>query len=295
MFGGREVALGESTVVRRLLPNLGRRLVGAWCFVDHYGPDDIADQPGMAVPPHPHLGLQTVSWLLDGEVHHRDSIGSDVLIRAGELGLMTAGRGIAHAEHSPVGHPALLHGVQLWVALPDGARQVDPAWSHHRALPVVADSGLEATVILGELAGARSPGQAHTPIVGADVALSAGADATIALEPDFEYAVLATIGALEVEAVPLVPGSMLYLGTGRGALRLRSEGAARALILGGEPFSERIVMWWNFVARSSAEIEAARESWTSGATFGVVAAAGDPLPAPPMPAGTLRPGGSVRH
>jgi redox-sensitive bicupin YhaK (pirin superfamily) len=142
LFAGREVSLGGSTVVRRLLPNLGRRLVGAWCFVDHYGPDDIANESGMAVPPHPHIGLQTVSWLLEGEVHHRDSTGSDQLIRPGELGLMTAGRGIAHAEHSPVAHPALLHGVQLWMALPGAARNADSSWGHHPVAPVRRSSRL---------------------------------------------------------------------------------------------------------------------------------------------------------
>jgi len=295
LFAGREVALGESTVVRRLLPNLGRRLVGPWCFVDHYGPDDIATGTGMVVPPHPHIGLQTVSWLLDGEVHHQDSIGSDQLIRPGELGLMTAGRGIAHAEHSPVPHPAMLHGVQLWVALPDGARETEPTWSHHPSLPTLSEAGMAATVIMGELAGERSPGRAYSPIVGADVSLAIHADAVVALEPDFEYAVLAMSGELDIDASPLTPGAMLYLGCGRRELRLRSETGARVLLLGGEPFAEQIVMWWNFVARTGEEISAAREQWMSGEQFGVVAGGGDPLPAPELPPGNLKPGGSRRR
>ena len=137
----RAVPLGESTVVRRLLPTMGRRMVGAWCFVDHYGPDEIAREPGMQVPPHPHTGLQTVSWLLDGEVHHRDSLGSDVLIRPGELGLMTAGGGIAHSEQSPDPHSPMLHGAQLWVALPDSQRERAPSFDHHRELPVLREPG----------------------------------------------------------------------------------------------------------------------------------------------------------
>jgi quercetin 2,3-dioxygenase len=295
LFKGREVSLGESTVVRRLLPNLGRRLVGAWCFVDHYGPDDIANQPGMGVPPHPHIGLQTVSWLLEGEVHHRDSIGSDQLIRPGELGLMTAGRGIAHAEHSPAPHPALLHGVQLWVALPAEVRDTLPGWSHHSMLPLVSDAGMLATVIMGELAGERSPGRTYSPLFGADVALTAGAVAVVPLEPDFEYAVLVMSGRLDVEGVALTPGAMLYLGCGRRELRLRSEVSARVLLLGGEPFAEQIVMWWNFVARTGEEIAAAREGWMTHEQFGTVVGGGDPLPAPAMPPGTLQPGGSVRQ
>jgi quercetin 2,3-dioxygenase len=294
VVAGREVLLGESTKVRRLLPNLGRRLVGPWCFVDHYGPDDIADGPGMQVPPHPHMGLQTVSWLLAGEVHHSDSLGSVEVIRPGGLGLMTSGHGIAHAEQSPVPHPALLHGVQLWVALPDSARDVAPAWAYHPTLPRLSATGLTATVIMGELAGASAPGQTHSPIVGADLALDPGADTLVPLEPDFEHAVLVASGTVEVDGVPLTPGAMLYLGAARRDLRLSAQPGARVLLLGGEPFAEQIVMWWNFVARSGDEVAAAREQWITGTRFGAVAGAGDPLAAPPMPPGRLKPGGSVR-
>ncbi|MEP7178105.1 MAG: pirin family protein [Pseudonocardiales bacterium] len=296
MFAGRQVVLGESTKVRRLLPNLGRRLVGAWCFADHYGPDDIATGPGMQVPPHPHMGLQTVSWLLAGEIHHRDSLGNNQVVRAGELGLMTAGHAIAHAEQSPASHTALLHGVQLWVALPDDVRSMAPAWAHHPDLPALTDTGLTATVIMGSLAGAVSPGQAHSPLVGADLALDAGAQALLPLEPDFEHAVLAMSGSFDVDGVDVAPGSMLYLGCGRRDLRLRSGGGARALLLGGEPFDEQIVMWWNFVGRTSEEIAMARDDWAAGNRFGVVRGyAGDPLPAPPLAAGRLKPGGGTRR
>src|SRR4051812_49325547 len=162
LLAPRDVPLGEGTVVRRLLPNLGRRMVGAWAFVDHYGPDDISDEPGMQVPPHPHIGLQTVSWLHGGEVLHRDSLGSLQTVRPKELGLMTSGRAIAHSEESPRGHGPVLHGAQLWVALPDSDRGTDPAFEHHADLPVVDGPGLSATVILGELDGAASPGTVFT-------------------------------------------------------------------------------------------------------------------------------------
>ncbi|WP_028924595.1 pirin family protein [Pseudonocardia acaciae] len=305
---GREVMLGESTKVRRLLPTLGRRLVGAWCFLDHYGPDDIAGAPGMQVPPHPHIGLQTVSWLLDGEVHHRDSLGNDVTIRPGQLGLMTAGRAIAHSEQSPPVHPALLHGAQLWVALPGHARDVAPAFEHHATLPVLTDGGLRATVLLGELAGAVSPGTVHSPLVGADLELEAGADALLPLEPDFEYAVIVAsgnagvdgagvrtepAGDAEVADARVAPGELLYLGTGRTELRVRAQDAARLLLLGGEPFAERIVMWWNFVAADGEAVAAAREDWMAGRRFGTVAG-GDPLPAPALPPTPLIPRGRTR-
>ncbi|MFF1799174.1 pirin family protein, partial [Kitasatospora sp. NPDC058263] len=172
LLTGRQVPLGESTVVRRLLPNLGRRMVGAWCFVDHYGPDDIADEPGMQVPPHPHMGLQTVSWLHQGEVLHRDSLGSLQTVRPYELGLMTSGRAISHSEESPRAHARFLEGAQLWVALPDAHRHTAPAFEHHADLPVVTAPGLRGTVILGSLDTATSPGTAYTPLVGADLALT---------------------------------------------------------------------------------------------------------------------------
>jgi redox-sensitive bicupin YhaK (pirin superfamily) len=290
LIAGREVWLGESTRVRRLLPTLGRRMVGAWCFVDHYGPDDITGEPGMQVPPHPHIGLQTVSWLLDGEVLHRDSLGNEQLIRPGELGLMTAGRAIAHAEQSPVRHPALLHGAQMWVALPDTARAVAPAWQHHHELPALTDGGLTATVILGDLAGARSPGRTYSPLVGVDLALAPGARALLPVEADFEYAVLSASGFAEVDGTVLEPGALLYLGCGRHDLRLASEPGARLLLLGGEPFAEQIVMWWNFVARTGEEIVEARDAWMRGSRFGTVHDyAGAPLAAPPLPATPLKP------
>jgi quercetin 2,3-dioxygenase len=295
VFAGKEVALGESTVVRRLLPNLGRRLVGAWCFVDHYGPDDIAATPGMQVPPHPHIGLQTVSWLLTGEVHHCDSLGSDQLIRPGQLGLMTAGAAITHAEQSPVPHPALLHGVQLWVALPEAARHVEPAWEHHSDLPVLRDHGATATVILGSLGGAASPGTVHSSLVGVDVALDAGADVLLPLEAEFEHAVLVMSGSAVVDGASLSPGTMIYLGCARRDLSISSDDGAGVLLLGGVPFEEEIVMWWNFVARSNDEIVAAREEWTAGNAFGDVAGFdGYRLPAPELPPGRLKPGGAVR-
>ncbi|MFE9816110.1 pirin family protein [Streptomyces sp. NPDC005773] len=295
LLAPRHVRLGESTEVRRLLPNLGRRMIGAWAFVDHYGPDDIADEPGMQVPPHPHMGLQTVSWLHEGEVLHRDSLGSLETIRPRELGLMTSGRAISHSEESPRPHAALLHGAQLWVALPDAHRTVEPHFQHHKDLPTVTAPGLTATVILGILDGATSPGTAYTPIVGADLALSGGAEARLPLDPDFEYAVLSMSGEAEVDGVPVLPGSMLYLGCGRSELPLRAESDAGLMLLGGEPFEEEIVMWWNFIGRSHTEIEEARQAWAEGSRFGEVHGYdGGRLAAPALPPVALKPRGRVR-
>ncbi|MFF5635935.1 pirin family protein [Streptomyces sp. NPDC012825] len=295
LLSPRHVRLGESTEVRRLLPNLGRRMVGAWVFVDHYGPDDITDEPGMQVPPHPHTGLQTVSWLHEGEVLHRDSTGSLQTIRPRELGLMTSGRAISHSEESPRPHARFLHGAQLWVALPDAHRHVDPHFEHHADLPRATAPGLTATVILGSLDGAASPGTAYTPIVGADLALTAGAEVNLPLEPDFEYAVLTMSGEARVDGVPVLPGSMLYLGCGRTELPLHALSDAGLMLLGGEPFAEEIVMWWNFVGRSGEEIAQARNDWEKGSRFGEVHGYdGARLPAPALPTTPLKPRGRVR-
>lgn len=295
LLAPRRVQLGEDTEVRRLLPNLGRRMVGAWAFVDHYGPDDIADEPGMQVPPHPHMGLQTVSWLHDGEVLHRDSLGSLQTVRPRELGLMTSGRAISHSEESPKEHARFLHGAQLWVALPEAHRTIEPHFQHHTDLPLVTAPGVTATVIMGELDGAASPGTAYTPIVGADLALAGGAEARLPLDPDFEYAVLSMSGEAEVDGVPVLPGSMLYLGCGRTELPLRAVSDAGLMLLGGEPFEEELVMFWNWIGRSHEEIAQAREDWMNDTRFGEVKGYdGPPIPAPELPPGPLKARGRLR-
>ncbi|HSK56096.1 MAG TPA: pirin family protein [Jiangellales bacterium] len=289
----REVPLGgpRALVVRRTLPHRDRRMVGAWCFVDDYGPADVTAGPGMQVPPHPHTGLQTVSWLLEGEILHRDSVGSLQRVRPGELNLMTAGGAISHSEESPAERPAGLRGVQLWVALPDVDRHVDPHFEHHPDLPRVVDRDVAATVVFGELAGHVSPATTYTPIVGADVELGPRADTVLPLDPDFEHAVLGLSGSPEVDGVPVEQGTLLYLGTGRRDLALGAgDDAGRFMLLGGAPFEEELLMWWNFVGRSHDEIVQAREDWESGDRFGtVVGYPGERLPAPPLPGTPLRP------
>src|SRR4051794_40489725 len=271
LLEGAPVALGgpRGLPVTRTLPNKHRRMVGAWCFLDAYGPHDLAGSDGMRVGPHPHLGLQTVSWLVQGEVLHRDSLGRVQEIRPGRLNLMTAGRGISHSEETPAVHSGVLEGVQLWVALPDTDRNGAPAFTHHADLPVVTGPGFRATVLMGELDGAVSPARTFSPLVGAEVTLT-GETGSLPLRPDWEYAVLALDGAATVDGVPLKPGPLLYLSPGRPVLRFAASPPARIMLLGGEPFAEKLVMWWNFVGRTHEEIAAAREDWESGTRFGQV-------------------------
>jgi redox-sensitive bicupin YhaK (pirin superfamily) len=292
LLEGRDVVLGgtRGMPVSRTLPNKERRMVGAWCFVDQYQ-GDVA----MRVPPHPHTGLQTVTWLVEGEVRHRDSLASDQLIHPGQLNLMTAGRGIAHAEESPAGWTGALHGVQLWVALPDADRDTAPAFAHHADLPGGRDGGATVRVLMGELGGARSAAVAYSPIIGAEASFDGPGRVSLPLEPDFEHAVLVVSGRATVDGTTLDAGPLLYLGTGRRALTVAAEGPARLLLLGGEPFAEEIVMWWNFIGRSHDDIAAYRDDWSAGRRFGEVAFDGAPLPAPELPTITLKPRGRVRR
>jgi redox-sensitive bicupin YhaK (pirin superfamily) len=238
----------------------------------------------MDVAPHPHIGLQTVSWLLEGELVHNDSLGLEGPAGPGVLNLMTAGRGIAHAEETPPENAGRLRGVQLWVALPERTRETAPAFDQHRELPVVELPGGRATVIMGRLGGTPSPARAFSPLVGAEVSGEAGRRLVLPLDADFEHALVPLQGGCRLDGQPLAVDTLYYLGLGRRELALVAEpGPARALLLGGAPFGETVLMWWNFVARTTEEIVAAREDWEAGRRFGEVAAYRGPrLAAPPF-------------
>jgi redox-sensitive bicupin YhaK (pirin superfamily) len=291
----REVPLGgpRAMTVHRTLPQRARSLVGAWCFADHYGPADVSETGGMDVPPHPHTGLQTVSWLFAGEVEHRDSGGVHAMVRPGELNLMTAGSGVAHSEVSTPG-TTTLHGVQLWVALPDAARDLPRDFAHY-VPPVTGLPGGSARVFLGSLAGSTSPVATATPLLGAEVLVSPGEQVTLSVDPDFEHGVLVDIGPVLVDGVELAVAELGYVGTGPDEILLANPGAAtaRVVLLGGEPFEEPLVMWWNFVGRTHEEIVMFREQWQARSDrFGAVEGyAGFPqhLPAPALPTSRLRP------
>jgi redox-sensitive bicupin YhaK (pirin superfamily) len=289
LLPGHDVPLGRYTVVRRLLPHRQRRMIGAWCFVDHFGPDDVAGRPGMEVPPHPHTGLQTVTWLVDGVIEHRDSLGSYQTIEPGQLNLMTSGHGIAHSEYTPPEHPALMHGLQLWIALPEDARHGPARFEHHDSMPVQRIGRATVTLVVGQLGPDRSPARVHTPLLGAEMAFAGANRLRLPVEQDFEHGVLVMAGSAAVAGTDLAPGSLLYLGPGREEISLAVPGPARLFLLGGVPFDEPLVMWWNFVGRSHEEIVAAREDWMAGRRFGAVTGCGaDPLPAPEMPTVRLK-------
>jgi redox-sensitive bicupin YhaK (pirin superfamily) len=275
--------------LRRLLPLRLRRSVGAWCFVDHYGPMSVDGVAGMQVPPHPHIGLQTVTWLMSGNVLHRDSLGSEQMIRPGQLNLMTAGRGIAHAEESPAERDPQLHGVQLWVALPDASRQAEPAFEHHGDLPATGIGGFEITVFVGSLGDVESPARVFSEIVGAEIVSTRDDLARIPLAPGYEHVIFVATGSAEVAETSLRPGRLLYLGTGREQVLVAASAGCRMFLLGGVPLGEPLLMWWNFVARTPEEIAAAVADWREGRFGAVGGYVGDPLPAPPLTARLRRP------
>ena len=261
-----EVALGRVTQVgsmpvRRVLPQRPRRTVGSWCFADHVGP--VRAEPGGAfgIGPHPHLGLQTVTWLLAGELLHLDSLGSEQLIRPGQLNLMTAGHGVAHAEEDPA-RAEEIHAVQLWVAQPAATRDGPAAFEHHAELPRLELDGGEGTVLVGGFGGVDSPARRDTEHMGVELTLR-GPGTEVPLRTDYEHALVVLQGTVTVDGVPVEPGVLAYLGMGRDQCRFEVAQEARALLLGGVPFPEPILMWWNFVGRSSAELSEARRQWSA--------------------------------
>ncbi|KVU64951.1 pirin family protein [Burkholderia ubonensis] len=272
--------------IHRALPNRQRKTVGAWCFLDHAGPVALSGDTGMHVGPHPHIGLQTFTWMIEGSVLHRDSLGYEQVIRPGEVNLMTAGRGIAHTEDT---EDALLpggrfHAVQLWIALPDAHRDRAPAFENYRNLPVHRDGGFTITVLAGAAFDRVSPAQVYSPLVGLDFASDGAARLAMPLDPAFEYAVFALTGDVAVDGAALEPNVLLYLGAGRDRLELTTETAARFIVLGGAPFDEDLLIWWNFVARSPAEMVAAADAWNAQRGFGDVQGETAPrMEAPALP------------
>jgi len=278
--------------VRRTLPNRYRTTIGPWCFLDHYGPDLVSESGGMVVPPHPHTGLQTVSWLFTGAIHHRDSTGADALVIPGELNIMTAGHGVQHSEVSTP-ESTTLHGVQLWVALPDAHRSQPAHFSSHAS--VVAPAGdVVITLITGRLAQVGEIEAPHYwPMVAAQIDLPPGSSLELEVNLEFEHRILVDQGDLVVNNENLPQHNLGYVPTGSSQLKIvAGSQATRAVVIGGKPFEEPLAMWWNFVGRDQQDIEQARREWQQGLEegsqrFGHLEHM-TPLPAPDMPAVTLK-------
>jgi len=269
--------------VRRLLPAAGSRMIGPFIFLDHMGPAAMERGRGVDVRPHPHIALATVTYLFEGELVHRDSVGSEVTIRPGDVNWMLAGRGIAHSERSGPEERARgprLHGIQSWVALPTAHEEDPPSFARHPAstLPRLRRDGAELTVIAGTAYGARSPVAVLSPTLYVDVRLEAGAG----LEVDATHprrAVQVVEGPVRIGSRHLVPGVMAVLRPGATVV-IETEGPARVMLLGGAPLDGERHIWWNFVSSSKERIERAKDDWRSG-RFGKVR--GDESESIPLP------------
>jgi hypothetical protein len=249
-----------SLPVRRVLPQRPRRTVGSWCFLDHVGPVPVEPGLSFGIGPHPHMGLQTVTWLLAGELLHLDSLGSEQLIRPGQLNLMTAGHGVSHAEEDPA-RAEEIHAVQLWVAQPAWTREGPAAFEHHAELPRLELDHAEGTVLVGDFGGMDSPARRDTAHMGVELTLR-GPETVVPLRPDYEHALVVLQGRVTVDGVAVEPGVLAFLGQGRDECALQTQAPARALLLGGVPFPEPILMWWNFVGRTREEVSEARRQWS---------------------------------
>jgi redox-sensitive bicupin YhaK (pirin superfamily) len=269
-FPSRETSLGSLPIVRAL-PVRGRRLIGRWCFLDRYGPLSFSGEKPMDVAPHPHIGLQTVSWLLEGEVVHHDTLGCEALVRPGGVNLMTAGRGIAHSEETPPRHGHRLNGVQLWIAMRDAERHVAPSFDHVAEVPRDEYRGGVAQRFIEQ-----------SDLSGIDVQIHPGEALTLPVSAANEHGIFMLDGEAALEGQRLDGRVLWYRPAGASELTFRSASGGRILLLGGVPFDEPVMMWWNFVARTRDEIAAARDDWQSG-RFGVVPGYnGAPIEAPPL-------------
>jgi hypothetical protein len=280
--------LGDGFHVRRALPSPARRSVGPFVFFDHMGPAVLAPGKGLDVRPHPHIGLATVTYLFEGEILHRDSLGNVRPIRPGEVNWMIAGRGIAHSERTP---PALrkagsrLSGLQVWVGLPREDEEVEPSFSHHAGLPMVEDNGTTVRLILGDMLGMSSPVATLSPTFYADISLTPGRRVALPSDPD-ERALYVVEGAVEVGGRALACGEMLAFEAGAEVIAA-SAGGARFVVFGGAPLDGPRHVWWNFVSSREERIREAAEDWKAG-RFAKVPGETEFIPLPDRAPGVVR-------
>jgi hypothetical protein len=272
--------------VRRTLPSKTRTMVGPFIFVDQFGPAHFDIGAGMDVRPHPHINLATVTYLFEGAIDHRDSLGTYATIRPGALNLMTAGKGIVHSERTPAPERASgspISGMQTWLALPDEKEEIDPAFEHVAAgaLPVIDNDGIRATIIMGSLWGATAPTTQHAETIYADIAMHAGATLPIDAEAD-ERGVLVAMGSASLDGQPLETHYLYVLEPGV-PMMLRADSDCRVMLLGGEAFKTPRHVWWNFVSSSRDRISQAKDDWKAGAFPKVQGDEEEFIPIPEVP------------
>ncbi len=264
----RTALVGDNITIRRALPHHDRKTIGAWCFLDHFGPIDLKSTEGLRIGPHPHMGLQTFTYPLVGEILHRDSLGSKQKIQPGQVNLMTAGKGISHSEESLP--DTVLHGVQLWIALPDSVRHMEPNFIHYENIPSLKLDNLQINILAGEFLNITSPVKVYSPLVGLELIAIEDTITTLSLNPTFEYGILPLIGNIEIANEIVDIDTLLYLPCGKPSTPVRIQKGSKILIIGGEPFKEDILIWWNFVARTKEEMIEAANAWDNHTVFGEV-------------------------
>lgn len=252
--------IGQGTVIARALPHREKRMIGAWCFLDHAGPVEFVQSEGLDIGPHPHIGLQTFTWMIEGTLMHTDSLGSKQLIQPKQVNLMTAGYGISHTEVTPP-HETQLHTAQLWIALPDDKRNMPAKFQHYPKLPVIQKDQIECRILVGDFLGHTSPVEVYSPLLAVDLYAAQATQTTLPLKPDFEYGILLLSGQAQVNGHVLTTDNMLIFETGSSDINLVLAADSRVLLIGGEPFESPILLWWNYVGRSEDEIKAAHQHW----------------------------------
>lgn len=278
----RTAQVGDHLTIRRALPHHDRKTIGAWCFLDHFGPVDLKNTQGLRVGPHPHIGLQTFTYPLAGEILHRDSLGSKQKIKAGQVNLMTAGKGISHSEESLP--DSVLQGVQLWIALPDPVRHMEPNFIHYEDIPSVQLDNIKINILAGEFLNSVSPVKVYSPLIGLELHALEDSTTLLPLNPKFEYGILPLMGDIEIAHETIGLDTLLYSSCGLSQFPIKIKKNSRILIVGGEPFNEDILIWWNFVARTKEEMAEATKAWNEHTAFGEVQGyQGERLSPPPLP------------
>ena len=269
-IAGKTAELGEGLGIARFLPSQARRMIGAWIFLDHIGPANISQGKGVQVGPHPHTGLQTFTWMIAGELLHRDSLDTVQKILPGQVNLMTAGRGISHSEESPQPGSDDIHAVQLWIALPDDKRFINPAFEHHPILPHTQLGSAQITVMAGSLLDLVAPTTIYSPLVAAEIVIDTADVISLPLDPGFEYGLLVLSGEVRADGEALDNSELLYCAAGRRQIKIDCRSACRLLLIGGLPFDEEVLIWWNFLGREQSEIHRYVRSWNNSEDFGEV-------------------------
>lgn len=278
----RVAQVGGGITIQRALPSKDRKTIGAWCFLDHFGPVDLKNTNGLKVAPHPHMGLQTFTWTISGEILHRDSLGSKQVIEPGQVNLMTAGKGISHSEESL--SDSILHGLQLWIALPEAARHIEPDFAHYPEIPSVQLNDTHINVLVGEFLSVQSPVKTYSPLMALEINASQETQIHVPLNPAFEYGILPLTGNIELLHNKISNDTLVYIDAHHTSLSMHLSKGAKILLLGGEPLNEDILIWWNFVARTKAEMNQAVHDWNNHTRFGeVIGYPGEDLIAPELP------------